>query len=93
MFGLSVTCAPICFAMPSRLSLRSLAMTSEAPAARATPTAKQPIGPQPSTSTVLPMTASPSRTVWKALPIGSMMAPISVGMPPSFITLEAGIAM
>ena len=34
--------------------LKSLAMTSDAPAARATPTAKQPIGPQPSTSTVLP---------------------------------------
>ncbi len=29
-------------------------MTSEAPAARATPTAKQPIGPQPSTRTALP---------------------------------------
>ena len=35
----------------------------------------------------------PPSTVWTALPIGSMMAPISVGMPSSFITLEAGIAM
>ena len=74
------------------MALKSLAMTSEAPAARATPTAKQPIGPQPSTSTVLPGTAA-SSTVCTALPIGSMMAPISVGMPSSFMTLEAGIAM
>ena len=28
-----------------------------------------------------------------ALPIGSMMAPISVGMPSSFMTLETGMAM
>ncbi len=68
-------------------------MTSEAPAARATPTAKQPIGPQPRTSTALPGTLPPSSTVWTAFPIGSMMAPISVGIPSSFITFEAGIAM
>ena len=39
-------------ASASRVGLKSLAMTSAAPAARATPTAKQPIGPQPSTSTL-----------------------------------------
>ena len=44
-------------ASSSRFGLKSLAMTSDAPAARATPTAKQPIGPQPSTSTVLPGTS------------------------------------
>ena len=55
--GLSVTCAPIARARSSRIGLKSLAITSDAPAARATPTAKQPIGPQPSTSTVLPGTS------------------------------------
>ena len=51
-----MTWAPIAQASSSRRGLKSLAMTSDAPAARATPTAKQPIGPQPSTSTVLPGT-------------------------------------
>ena len=58
----------------------------------ATPTAKQPIGPHPRTSTVLPGTRA-SSTVCTALPIGSMMAPTSVGMPSSRMTLEAGMAM
>ena len=87
-----MTWAPIRLARSSRIGLKSLAITSEAPAARATPTAKHPIGPQPSTSTVLPGT-SDSSTVWTALPIGSMMAPTSVGIPSSRITFEAGMAM
>ena len=87
-----MTCAPICWARSRRIGLKSLAITSDAPAARATPTAKQPIGPQPSTSTVLPGTSA-SSTVWTALPSGSMMAPTSVGMPSSRMTFEAGIAM
>src|SRR6476661_2015052 len=56
-------------------------MTSDAPAARATPTAKHPIGPQPSTKTRLPGTSA-SNTVWTAFPSGSMMAPTSVGIHP-----------
>ena len=67
-------------------------MTLAAPAARAIPTAKQPIGPHPTMKTVLPGISAVS-TVWNALPIGSMMAPISVGMPSSGSTLVAGIAM
>ena len=66
--GLRVTCAPMARASSSRMGLKSLAITSDAPAARATPTAKQPIGPQPSTSTVLPGTRA-SSTVWTALPM------------------------
>ena len=57
------------------------------------PTAKQPIGPQPTTITTLPASSPPSRTVWTAFPIGSMIAPTSVGMPSRRMTLVAGIAM
>ncbi len=66
----------------------------EAPAARAMPTAKQPIGPQPTMKTKLPGISAVS-TVWNAFPIGSMIAPTSVGMvPPSSVsTLLAGIVM
>ena len=56
------------------------------------PTAKQPIGPQPRISTTLPGMSAVS-TVWNALPMGSMIAPTSVGIPSSFMTLVAGIAM
>ena len=56
------------------------------------PTAKQPIGPHPATNTVLPGISAVS-TVWNAFPIGSMIAPISVGMPSRARTLVAGIAM
>ena len=91
--GSRVTCAPMVRASSSRRGLRSLAITSAAPAARATPTAKQPIGPQPITSTRLAATIRPSSTVCTALPVGSMMAPVSAGMPSRRITLDAGIAM
>ncbi len=49
-----VTWAPICFASASRLAFTSEAITLAAPAARAMPTAKQPIGPHPTTNTLLP---------------------------------------
>ena len=83
-------------ASASRLGLMSDAITLVAPAARAMPTAKQPIGPHPTMKTVLPgISAPPVSTVWNAFPIGSMIAPTSVGMvPPSSVsTLVAGIAM
>src|SRR5467141_908081 len=92
--ALIVTCAPIVAASARRLGFTSDAMTLVAPAARAMPTAKHPIGPQPTMKTVLPGISAVS-TVWNALPIGSMIAPTSVGMfPPSSVsTLLAGITM
>lgn len=87
-----VTWAPILAASASRFGFTSEAITLAAPAARAIPTAKQPMGPHPTTNTVLPGISAVS-TVWKAFPIGSMMAPISVGMPSSVSTFPAGITM
>jgi len=58
--------------------MMSEAMTLAAPAARATPTAKQPIGPHPTMNTMLPG-MSADNTAWNAFPIGSMMAPTSSG--------------
>src|SRR5438309_9778360 len=52
--ALRVRWAPILAASASRVGLTSEAITLAAPAARAIPTAKQPIGPQPTTNTVLP---------------------------------------
>src|SRR2546429_4411752 len=49
-----VTLAPIRVARASRLAFTSEAITLAAPAARAIPTAKQPMGPHPTTNTVLP---------------------------------------
>ena len=57
----------------------SLAITREAPAALATPTANRPIGPQPVTARLLAATG-PAKTVWTALPSGSMTAATSSGM-------------
>ena len=65
-----MSCAPICFASASRVSLMSDAMMRDAPAALQMPTAKMPIGPQPVTSTVAPGMSAVS-AVWNALPIGS----------------------
>ena len=79
-------------ARASRLGLTSEARTLAAPAARAMPTAKQPIGPHPTMKTVLPGMSAVS-TAWNALPIGSMTAPTVVGMPFKGSTLVAGIAM
>src|SRR5574341_188309 len=90
--ALIVTCAPMRPASANRVGFTSEAMTLAAPAARAIPTAKQPIGPHPTMNTVLPGISAVS-TVWNALPIGSMMAPTSVGMPSSARTLVAGIVM
>src|SRR3989441_898327 len=87
-----VTWAPIRCARARRLAFTSEAITRAAPAARAIPTAKHPIGPHPTTNTVLPGISAVS-TVWKALPMGSMTAPTVVGMPSSGRTLVAGIAM
>src|SRR5690349_17142494 len=87
-----VTWAPILRASANRVALTSEAMTLAAPAARAMPTAKQPMGPHPTTSTVLPGISAES-TVWNALPIGSITAPTVVGIPSSGRTLVAGIAM
>ena len=80
-------------ASSSRRGLKSLAMTSEAPAARATPDREAPDGAAAEHEDACCPAPAASSTVWTALPMGSMMAPISVGMPSSFITLEAGIAM
>src|SRR3989442_1032565 len=88
----TVTCAPIFSASARRLGFTSEAITRDAPAARAMPTAKHPIGPHPATHTVLTRISAVS-TVWKAFPIGSMIAPISVGRPSRVRTLVAGIAM
>src|SRR5213082_490259 len=90
--ALMMTCAPMVRASSRRLGFTSDAMTFAAPAARATPTAKQPIGPHPTMNTVLPDTSAVS-TAWKALPIGSITAPTAVGMPSSGSTLVAGMAM
>src|SRR6266566_4611149 len=86
------TCAPMVRASSRRFGFTSDAMTFAAPAARATPTAKQPIGPHPTMNTVLPGTSAVS-TAWKALPIGSITAPTVVGMPFKGSTLVAGMAM
>src|ERR1051325_11153377 len=90
--ALMVRCAPIRAASSSRLAFTSDAMTFAAPAARATPTAKHPIGPHPAMNTVLPG-MSEVRTVWNAFPMGSMIAPTVVGMPFRGSTLLAGIVM
>src|SRR5439155_1385973 len=87
-----MTCAPMVRASSRRLGFTSDAMTFAAPAARATPTAKQPIGPHPTMNTVLPDTSAVS-TAWKALPSGSITAPTAVGMPFRGSTLVAGMAM
>src|SRR5436309_2873504 len=87
-----VTWAPIRCARARRLAFTSEAITFAAPAARATPTAKHPIGPHPTTKTVLPGTSAVS-TAWNALPIGSMTAPSVVGMPSNGSTLVAGMAI
>src|SRR5205809_1644304 len=86
------TRAPVAGAPPRRCRFTAAAMPLAAPAARATQTAKQPIGPHPTMNTVLPDTSAVS-TAWKALPIGSITAPTVVGMPFSGSTLVAGIAM
>ena len=52
---------------------RQVALPHRAPAARAIPTAKRPMGPQPTTATERPETSVCS-TVWKALPRGSKTA-------------------
>src|SRR5438132_902814 len=90
--ALMTTCAPIVRASSRRFGFTSDAMTFAAPAARAMPTAKQPIGPHPAMNTVLPDTSAVS-TAWKALPIGSITAPTVVGMPFKGSTLVAGMAM
>src|SRR5439155_866707 len=90
--ALMMTCAPMVRASSRRLGFTSDAMTFAAPAARATPTAKQPIGPHPTMNTVLPDTSAVS-TAWKALPSGSITAPTAVGMPFRGSTLVAGMAM
>src|SRR6059036_503078 len=90
--ALIVTCAPILAARARRLGFTSDAITFVAPAARAMPTAKQPIGPHPTMKTKLPGISAVS-TAWNALPIGSMTAPTVVGMPFKGSTLVAGIAM
>src|SRR5881628_1422129 len=90
--ALMVTCAPIWRASARRVGFTSDAITFAAPAARAMPTAKQPIGPHPTMKTVLPGMSAVS-TAWNALPIGSMTAPTVVGMPFKGSTLVAGIAM
>ena len=65
----------------------------EAPAALQMPTANRPMGPQPVMSTVAPGMSAVS-AVWKALPIGSWMPPMSNEMLSSRCqTLVAGIAM
>src|SRR5229473_1292058 len=87
-----VTWAPMRPASARRVAFTSDAITLAAPAARAMPTAKQPIGPHPTTKTVLPG-ISADNTARKALPIGSITAPTVVGMPSSGSTLVAGMAM
>src|SRR5882724_1333998 len=90
--ALIVTCAPMEPASASRFAFTSEAITLAAPAARAMPTAKQPIGPHPTTNTELSLT-SVLNTAWNAFPMGSMMAPTVVGTPSRGSTLVAGIAM
>src|SRR2546421_5927417 len=84
--------APMVRARWGRLGFPSDAMPFAAPAARATPTAKQPIGPHPTMNRGRPDRSAVS-TAWKALPIGSITAPMVVGMPFKGSTLVAGMAM
>ena len=74
--GLKVASAPISTARASLVSFRSLAKTCEAPLARAMPTLKSPMGPQPRMPPLLPV-MSWFRVANTALPHGSCRAAIS----------------
>ena len=65
-------------ASSSRYGETSLAMTWQAPAARATPIANRPIGPQPVTA-IRQAERSPEKAVCTAFPSGSMMLCTSSG--------------
>ena len=75
-FGVHHVVAPIRFASASRVSLTSLQITRDAPAALQIPAAKMPIGPHPVMSTAAPGMSAVS-AVWNAFPIGSWMPPMS----------------
>src|SRR5258706_314772 len=70
----------------------SVENTERAPAALATATAQQPMGPDPTTTTPSPAT-SPDRVVCTALPKGSWIAATSTEIPGSMgYTLVSGMA-
>jgi hypothetical protein len=77
-----VTWAPIFLASSSLKARTSVANTMRAPTARATATAQQPMGPEPTTATLRPAT-SPESVVWTALPKGSWIAATSGEIPGS----------
>ena len=75
---LTTALAPIFSASPSRNGVRSAAITTAAPEARAIPIVNSPIGPQPSTATERPA-RSCSLVAKTALPNGSWSVAISGG--------------
>jgi len=75
---LTTAVAPIFSASPSRNGVRSAAITTAAPDARAIPIVKSPIGPQPRTATARPA-RSCSLVAKTAFPKGSWRVAISGG--------------
>ena len=77
-------------ASSSRYCSVSVAITSEAPAALAMPTAHRPIGPQPVTRTLRPSIGS-TKAAWTALPIGSCSATTAGSSPFDSMAFASGM--
>ena len=90
--GSRTTSAFIFPAISRRCALVSIANTCDAPTARATAIANNPMGPHPVIATVL-AAISPASTLCTAFPNGSRMDAYSIGMAgSSFQIFDSGIA-